>query len=252
MVKSLNRTNRRKAFTLVEIMIAAICMSIIMGPIYMILRSGSDTSLKGMLRIDTTLKARNIMQQVYADLKMSCFKLNYEKEYSFDDLMKVEGDLPYITYSFTTFPIHEKFENIFENPSQDINWRKVSQITYRVEDGDNPNFPLKKLIREENFEGKITRRVLSEKINFFEIKPIPLEVVGKNQYYYLITLQLLDVLHAEDLKGKKAGERLEENQKDVILADFFDIVSPDYFNALWNDERLNPNWHTKIKTNGDE
>ena len=68
------------------------------------------------------------------------------------------------------------------------------------------------------------------------------------QFYYLITLQLIDVLHASDYKDKNnLGQKLRENQKDIILADFYDVVYPEYFNALWNDKRLNQNWHTELK-----
>ena len=71
------------------------------------------------------------------------------------------------------------------------------------------------------------------------------------QFYYQITLQLIDVLHASDYDKKKIGEKLRQNQKDVILADFYDIVYPEYFNALWNDKRLNQNWHTELKISTD-
>ncbi len=247
MVTIKSKTYRRTGFTLVEIMIAAICLTIILGPIFMILRSGTDTSLKGMMRIETTLKARSILQQVYADLKMACFALPYGSDYTFDILLTKSGTVPNYTYSFMSFPIHQKYNSIFESPTDGINYRIPSQITYRVENGDDQNLNFKKLIREEVFEGKTTRTVLSENVNFFEIKEILMEVDGKDQFYYLITLQLIDVLHASDMKNKKSGEKLRENQKDVILADFYDIVYPEYLHALWNDKRLNPNWHTQIK-----
>lgn len=255
MVTKITKTNRRQAFTLVEIMIAAICLTIILGPILMILRSGADTSLKGMMRIDTTLKARNILQQVYADLKMACFPVPYGSVYSFDDLLDKKGTVPNYVYSFSCFPIHHKYNEIFESQTSGINYRIPSQVTYRVEDGDASNLNFKKLIREEVFNGKTTKNVLTENLNFFEIKEIMMEVDGKDQFYYLITLQLIDVLHSNDLKeefkDKKMGKKLDrigDKPKDVILADFYDIVYPEYFHALWNDKKMCPNWHTQLKT----
>lgn len=242
-----NNIKNRRAFTLVEIMIAAICMTIILGPIFTLLRSGSDTSLKGMMRIDTTLKARNIMQQVYADLKTACFRLPYDSEYSFDDILTSDGIAPNVTYSFCNYPLHEKYSDIFESPTSGENLRNVSSITYRIEDGDDPNLPFKKLIREEIFKGVIKTKVLSENVNFFEIKPLLISADEKDNYYFLITLQLIDVLHAQDIKDKKTGEKLTENQKDVILADFYDVVYPEFFHDIWNDKGCNPNWHTYIK-----
>lgn len=252
MVKNNSKTYRRNGFTLVEVMIAAICLTIILGPIFMILRSGTDTSLKGMMRIDTTLKARTILQQVYADLKMACFALPYGSDYTFDIIMDKNGLVPNNVYSFMSFPIHQKYNDIFESQTSGINYRIPNHVTYRVENGNEQNLNFKKLIREETFEGKTTKTVLSENVNFFEIKEILMEVDGKDQFYYLITLQLIDVLHSNDMKDKKSGEKLRENQKDVILADFYDIVYPEYFNAAWNDKRLNPNWHTQIKWGNSE
>ncbi|HQB82717.1 MAG TPA: prepilin-type N-terminal cleavage/methylation domain-containing protein, partial [Candidatus Rifleibacterium sp.] len=63
----MNSNRRRQAFTLVEIMIVLICTALLMGPIFLVLRSSTKTSLKGMLRIDTTLEARRVIKQVYAD-----------------------------------------------------------------------------------------------------------------------------------------------------------------------------------------
>ena len=65
----------KKAFTLVEIMIGITCLAVLMGPIYLLMRSGTQTSLKGMKRIETTLEARRVLKQVYADLKMLCFEI---------------------------------------------------------------------------------------------------------------------------------------------------------------------------------
>ena len=247
MVNYSKRIINRQAFTLVELMIAAACLMMIIGPIFLLLRSGTNTSLKGMLRIETTLKARNVLQQVYADLKMACFKLPDEQEYSFSDILTKSGDAPNFIYQFYSFPIHQSYSEIFENPEEGVNNRIPSLITYKIEGESAPY----KLIWEEKFkDNKATSKILSENVNFFEIKDIGITTAVNNskmQFYYQITLQLIDVLHASDLDNKKKGEKLRENQKDVILADFYDVVYPEYFNALWNDKRLNQNWHTELK-----
>ena len=248
MVNRLYKYRNKQAFTLVEIMVVFICIALLAGPIFMLLRSGSDSSLKGMMRIDTTLKARIILHQIYADLKMACFELP-EEDADFSSakiFTEKKESFPNILYSFQSFPIHKAYNEIFENPSNDIDYRIPSLITYKLE-GDKPPF---KLIREEKFNGKTTSKILTENINFFEIKELVMLAGGKTNYYYLITLQLVDVLHSSDLDGKKVGEKLRQNQKDVILADFYDVVYPEYFNALWNDKRLNRNWHTLIKPEG--
>lgn len=243
----INKKNySRHAFTLVELMIALICLTLIIGPIFILLRSGTNTSLKGMLRIETTEKARNVLQQVYADLKMACFKLPDEDDYSFSSILKRGGDAPNYIYQFYSFPIHQSYNEIFDSPKEGVNSRIPSLITYRIEGESAPY----KLIREETFKGRTTSKVLSENINFFEINDIGITTKvddSKMQFYYQITLQLIDVLHASDYNNKDIGEKLRKNQKDIILADFYDIVYPEYFNALWNDKRLNQNWHTELK-----
>ncbi len=243
------KTNRRRqAFTLVEIMIVLICTALLMGPIFLVLRSSTKTSLKGMLRIDTTLEARRVIKQVYADLKMACFPLPYNSIYNFSDVMQVSGTPPLNSYRFNTFPIHQRLNDIFASQVSGVNFRNVSEVTYRVEESKNPDNPFMRLIRTESFGGKVNTRVLTERINFFEIKPIMLQPYGKNQFYFLVTLQLIDAVHASDMKGRTAGTKLDELQKDVILADFFDVVYPEFFHAAWNQTRVNPNWHTQIRS----
>lgn len=244
---------KRKAFTLVEIMIVSMCLAIIIYPIFMLLRSGQDSSLKGMMRIETTMKARVALQRVYADLKMACKPISAKgEEYSFTDILKKDGGFPNITYTFDTFPIHKKYSEIFRNVNvQDfdndgINYRLLSTVSYKVEEGNNPNLPFKKLIRRETFDNKTTEQIITDKLNYFEIKEIDLAIGDKHRYYYLITLQLIEVLHDKDIKDKKSDEKLRENQKDVILADFYDLVYPEYFNALWNNQKENGNWHTRL------
>jgi hypothetical protein len=229
-------------------MIVAVCLALLMGPIFLILRSGTQTSLKGMMRIDTTLEARRIIKQIHADLKMACFPLPYSSVYGFEDVVHVSGVTPKNTYTFLSYPIHQKLSNIFPNQgTPDENDRKVAEIQYIVEDGKDPDKPSLRLIRKEKFDGKVRTIVLSERINYFEIKPIMLQPQGKNQFYYLITLQLIDSLHSEYLDGKTPGSKIMDFEKDVILADFFDVVYPEYFHAMWNQVRVTPNWHTPLK-----
>ncbi|HQB84049.1 MAG TPA: hypothetical protein PLR50_11165, partial [Candidatus Rifleibacterium sp.] len=172
----------------------------------------------------------------------------YNSIYNFSDVMQVSGTPPLNSYRFNTFPIHQRLNDIFTSQVSGINFRNVSEVTYRVEESKNPDNPFMRLIRTESFGGKVNTRILTERINFFEIKPIMLQPYGKNQFYFLVTLQLIDAVHASDMKGRTAGTKLGELQKDVILADFFDVVYPEFFHAAWNQTRVNPNWHTQIRS----
>lgn len=241
---------QHKGFTLVEIMIVAICIALLLGPILLTLRSGTKTSLKGMLRIETTLEARRVIKQIHADLKMACFPIPYASVYNFGDVMQISGTPPTNCYSFLSFPAHEKMDAIFTNQNSGINFRQVSEIKYSVEDNGDPNKPAYKLVREEKFNGKTNRRILSNRVNFFEIKPIMLQPQGKNQYYYLITLQLIDSVHPSEMKATNPGGKITVTQQGVILADFFDVVYPEFFHSMWNQVRTNPNWHTPLRAPG--
>lgn len=236
----------KKAFTLVEIMIGITCLAVLMGPIYLLMRSGTQTSLKGMKRIETTLEARRVLKQVYADLKMLCFAMPEDGIYDFSYTMDISGTPPKNVYKFRSFPIHQSYDNIFSNQMSGINFRKVSKITYRIEEGKDKNNPFFQLVREETFAGKTNKRVLSTHVNFFEIKPILMHAHGKNQFYYLVTLQLIDAMHPTDMEGKTAGDKVDELDKDVILADYYDVVYPEFFHAAWNQSKFGPNWHTSI------
>ena len=242
--------NRHSGFTLVEIMIVAICLALLMGPILLVLRSGTKTSLKGMLRIDTTLEARRVIKQIHADLKMACFPLPYNSIYNFDDVMAVSGTPPRNQYSFLSYPSHQRFSEIFTSQISGVNFRDVSELKYIVEDNNDPDKPSLRLIREEKFAGKTTRKTLSNRVNYFEIKQIMLQPQGKNQYYYLVTLQLLDAVHPSHMKESTPGSKVNDVTQGIVLADFYDVVYPEFFHSMWNQVRANPNWHTPLRAPG--
>ncbi len=241
---------RNQGFTLVEIMIVAICLALLMGPIFLVLRSGTQTSLKGMLRIETTLEARRVIKQIHADLKMACFPLPYNSLYNFDDVMAVSGTPPMNEYRFLSYPIHQKLSDVFTNQTSGVNFREVAEVKYIVEDNGDPDKPSFRLVREERFGGKTNKRILSNRVNFFEIKPIMLQPQGKNQYYFIVTLQLMDSVHPSEMKGNSPGSKVTDAQSHVILADFFDVVYPEFFHSMWNQVRANPNWHTPLRAPG--
>ena len=248
MVKLVYKSIKRRAFTLIEIMIVAICLAILIGPIFLLLRSGQHSSLKGMMRIETTVKARNVLQRVYADLKMACFPLPYSSYYSFCNVLQKEGYAPYYTYKFHIFPVHQNYREILQESEKGVIYRNLSFVTYKIEDNDDPKIPLKKLVRYETFKDKTTKQVLTDRLNFFEIKEISLKADEKEQFYYLISLRLVDVLHAKNLSDTETLEKIRNNPQDIVVADFFDVVYPEYFRALWNDKKISPSWHTVLKS----
>jgi prepilin-type N-terminal cleavage/methylation domain-containing protein len=242
---------QKKGFTLVEIMVAVACLALLAGTTFMLLQAGTRSSLQGMLRLETTLEARKIIRLVYADLKLACFPLPYNSVYNFENVMYITGAPPQNMYSFLSFPAHAHLEEVMASPHSGINYRETSFISYRVEPAASATNSLLRLTREETFKGQTTRKVLSERVNFFEIKPVMLQPYGRNQYYFLITLQLVDSIDAADLGRVNAGEKLQNDRSNLAVADFFDIVYPEFFHAAWNQPGINPNWHTQIRVPGE-
>ena len=238
-------TRKKPGFTLVEIMVVSACLALLAGTAFTLLRSGTRSSLQGMLRLETTLEARKIVRQVYADLKLACFPLPYDSVYNFDSVMYTAGAPPHNMYSFLSFPTHARMNEIFSSPASGVNHREVALISYRIEPGTSPERPFLKLTREETFKGQTTSKVLSDRVNFFEIKPVMLQPYGRNQFYFMVTLQLVDSIDAAELKDKDS--QTDGPKSNRAVADFFDIVYPEFFNAAWNQPGINPNWHTQIQ-----
>jgi len=245
------RKPHRPGFTLIEITVAIACLALLSATTFLLLQAGTRSSLKGMLRLETTLEARKIIRQVYADLKLACFPLPYNSVYNFENVMYITGAPPQNMYSFLRFPTHVRLDEIMTSPHNGVNFRETAFINYRIDPVSSQTSSLLKLTREESFKGQTIRKVLSERVNFFEIKPIMLQPYGRNQYYFLITLQLVDSVDAGELNRLRVGKKLQNDRSNLAVADFFDIVYPEFFHAAWNQPGINPNWHTQIRIPGE-
>ena len=161
--------------------------------------------------------------------------------------MKVESASPNFKCWFYSFPTHEQYEQMFETAQNssgtlDLN-SKVCKITYTVEGGNNSVF--KTLKRKVEFGNKSSENVLSDKVNFFCIEPAYVKVEDKLENYYQITLSLVDVVH-ENQKDTITSDQIDNGSKEVIKAEFFDVVYPEYVHSFLNDRALNPGWHHQI------
>ena len=241
---------KKQAFTLVEIMIVCVCIGILVGPIFMLLRSGSESSLKGLARIDTTLEARKILHQVYADLKMACVPIKKgNTQVHFTDVLTKNNHAPNTEYEFLSFPAHEKYSDIFNEYTNSYNtegiYRKVCKITYAVK--GKSNSPFKTLERTTEFANNKSTKVLSNKISSFNIDKIYVKVDGKAENYFAIYLKLIDTIHGESKENMTIEEFKNKKQSEIIIVDFFDVVYPEYIHSYVDDTAINPNWHPTIK-----
>ena len=244
---------RHSGFTLVEVLVVAGLMVLLLGPIFILLRSGSKTALQGMLQVQTTLDARRIIKQVHSDLKLACVPMGGGAlSFGFNQILQESGTAPEFSYSFLSFPLHTEIREAVPAPGSGISPRRASRITYKLEKLTDPGKPYLRLSRIETYHpdvppgNRTESRILSERVNFFEIRPVELQQSGRNQFYFWVTLQLVDS------GGKQATyeplQRLSatDGMKDVQIADFFDLVYPEFFHAFWNQEAINRNWHSQI------
>lgn len=253
---------KKKGFTLVELMIVAACTALLIGPIFFLLRSGSQTSRMGMLKIETTLESRRILKQIHRDLKLAVIPLPHiwspgQVAFpAFTDILTEEGTPPEVKYSFYSYPVHAPLSDgtpadVIHNRVSKTGFspRNMARITYEVSKKPGTDSQFMILKRTEDYNGQSRTQTLTDRLNYFRIKIIPMTPPGaKNQYFFFITLQLIDSLNRSDMDGKVAAGDVNlqkaSAQSKIVLADFFDIVYPEYFHAFWNHPQTNPSWHT--------
>jgi hypothetical protein len=75
-------------------------------------------------------------------------------------------------------------------------------------------------------------RVLSDQVNFFEIRPETITSAGFSRSFFRISLQLFDQKEDSGQHGEK------------FIADFMDTANPTILNSIINNPGQNRNWYT--------
>ncbi len=247
---------RVQGFTLLEIMLVILCLFLLMGPIFRILRSGTRTSLKGMMQVETTLTARNVLRQVRMDLEHACLAYS-GKGFQLDPelLFKTETPLPDCRYSFLVFTHLDSIDSAFMKDNKDCSWRLPSKVTYRVEPHPKRQ-GFKRLIRLEKFHPKHPafarypsgemESILSDQVNLFEIRPYLLVDGTAEAHIFRITVQLIDVLPGRE--GLELGTVAGGGKRPLsgAIAEYFDVVRSDFFQTFRQRHGFNVNWQTGI------
>ncbi|MFZ2959362.1 MAG: prepilin-type N-terminal cleavage/methylation domain-containing protein [Candidatus Ozemobacteraceae bacterium] len=249
--------NARRAFTLIEIMMVLILACLILGPAWAIFRSGSRTSLQGIQQIELVLEGRRVLRQMHNDLKNACFAIpdaNYS--FQFGDILAEYQPSPVsqdgTTYGFLSFPLHTDENTTVSANETAVAPRYASKILYRLTKSKLDPFLI--LTREEELPAalgggsKPILRVLSRRVNYFSLKEVEQKsLIGKNQFFYQIKLQLAEAREPRRLNQILEGKLIENRSEGLIIGDFFDVVFPAFFSALWNQENMNRNWHSPIQ-----
>ena len=245
-------TEHRRGFTLIELMMVIALSVIVLTPAYRIFKGSSQASLQGMHQIEMVQEGRRIIHQIHNDLKLACKDFSKQAvEHRFTDILPPGQPADPNRYSFLSFPQHGEVSDAVSNkvPSGQAP-RYVNRITYYLEPSGTGGNPFSKLIREEvvhpALPGASTgRKVLSERVNFFSIRPVEIQnKVGTNQWFYNVTLQLGEVRNPNIVKGTQGP--VPAKMAGVMISDFFDVVYPEFFAALNNQEFMGRNWYTSI------
>ncbi len=257
--------------TLVEIMVVAGCLVLLIGPILAVMRSGARVSRKGLIQIDTTLEARRVIQQVHQDLKNACLDTSAPqadtRDIALGDFCDEKGTAPMFEFSFYSFPLQGGIQEMVKSTGPTTpSPRLASRITYRLEKipGDSPGKPsLLALVREEKLnpahpdagalpDGKRTH-ILTKRLNYFRIQPHEILTQDnksdpqKTRGYFWVTLQLRDLLPETDPTELQNPDSVLARTKGIVIADFYDVVYPEYFNAYSRQPRAVRNWHSVIQ-----
>lgn len=239
-------------------MLVVLCLALLSAPIWRLLRSGTRMSLQGMLQVETTQEARRIIRQVYTDLKQSCFQYEGKNriELDFASTLEKVGDLPTQEYRFLAFPFPGKIGEAIPAGEKGYGWRRASRITYALEPVGKPGKPFLRLTRTERFHpdhpqagrfpGGCFTRVLSERVHFFSISPASCQSGDQTLFYFWITLQLADSLEPRGLPAALSDGPLVRRPAGVIIADFAEVVYPEYFNAFLSRNGFNVNWYSGV------
>lgn len=246
----------KRGFSLIEMMLVLVCMFLLMGPVFRILRSGTQSSLKGMMQIETTLEARNVLRQVGQDLKSSCFLIDgNQRKFSYTTLLQTSGSLPEVEYSMLTFPHTDTPEDSISSASSGRAWREASQVTYSVK--SHPTRPnMRQLIRIERFRPShpaynrykdgCREFVVSEHVNLFEVTPDVITSSGKTLVTFRLHLQLVDFMPGREVPVPVAGTGLVRPREGAI-ADYFDVVYSEFYRSMRSKAKFNPNWQTTVR-----
>ena len=234
----------KTGFTLIEVMMVLILSMLILGPAYQIFRAGSQTTLKGMKRIDLVLEGRRILKEVHEDLKRSCkTTTGAGQEYDIRTLLH-STEIPFFSYSFYSFPFHSEIEKTVSAGSTGDAPRLASRVTYEVIPPTGLQNPLSQLVRKEVFHPGLGKepeqRIVSKNINTFTIKPFQLQSKDsgfQNQNYFIITLQLAQL---------PPNFTPDNPLRGIVLLDFYDVVYSSNFNSTWNHECHALPWHVLI------
>lgn len=233
----MNRATRTaRGFTLIELVVVCAIMMLILIPTYRIMSHGSRSAIKGVQRNNVVMQGQQILSQLKLDLALSCFVFVNDKSHSISDIFSETTIGSDVSLSFFTFNGEEFTSKVIPTNSGPESYRRMNRVEYILK--SKPDSVFKTLERVIHLHPKIagggsTRKILSDKANFFEVRPETVTSAGYSRSFFRISLQLFD--QDDNLKG---------NIGQLFIADFMDTANPSILNSIINNPGLNRNWYT--------
>ena len=231
----MKQTKPASAFTLVEVMIVCAIMMLILIPTYRILSHGSRSALKGVQRNNVVMQGQQILSQLKLDLMLSGFVFVNDKSHSISDIFTETTTGSDVTISFFTFSGDEFANKVIPTSSGPESYRRMNRVEYLLKSRTGTVFKTLERIFHPHpkIGGATTRKILSDKVNFFEIRPETITSAGYSRSFFRISLQLFD---QDDNQAGNVGQQ--------FIADFMETANPTILNSIINNPGLNRNWYT--------
>lgn len=235
--------NRKKALTLVEIMVATALTAIIGIALFTLYQGGVKSSVTGVVNLEMLSEGRKVLAQIHDDLKNACIPFHDGFSVSFNDLLQVNFSnnrgLEGAEFVLLRFKREPEFVKT-GLPSPDYLLRPLLSVKYRLEAIENSG--LLKLIREAGNEvGEAKTKILSEHISFFRITPVRVTGPGSAEnWLWNVSLQL-----GQHATSSAKPESCTQNRGASSMT-FYDVVYSEFFNAVNNYRHSPRNWNTGL------
>jgi len=210
--------------TMIELIVAIAITSIIGTGALMLHQNSVKIASAGMANVEMMREGKLILETIREDLKHACVPYKESFSISFDNIVQVEFSknkgLEGAEFSFLRFKNKPDFA-VMGYYEKDYMLRALTKITYRLEKIEDSE--LLKLVRETaEHKGETTVATLTERLNFFNIKPVEIKTETADRWLWNISLQLS---HKSDKSSVVLRGENCLSFYDLVFSEFYQSVS---------------------------
>ncbi len=189
------------------------------------------------------MHGQQILSQIKSDLTESGFPLVDGTIHSINNIFSETSDsFGNYQISFFSFSGGSYEHQVKATAAGPESFRRLNRVEYKIISSADSIF--KKLQRtvflhpsHPGYSPQGKTRVLSDKVNFFEIRPETVDSSGYSRSFFRVSLQLFD--------QEKTGPGSEPpDPEKMFIAEFSETVNPIILNSIINNPGLNRNWYT--------